>query len=199
MAWVVFERMRSIEARMMAALGASTGASVVRRGAAPSEEQLGGIRAGYAELLACHPGTCAMLDARQLIRRWKIRAPRETHASRRVVAVVEAVAVDVSTPKTMKEIYPYTQAFMSALFEVRRVISGRVEGKRFVAVLMSMNGGEDLPAASLKRGTVIRLRLGSWDAQKHLQNHELADDILELDAPYYFVFQGGRAARIGRR
>ena len=139
-----------------------------------------------------------MFEARQLIRRWSIRVPRETRASRKVVAVVDAVVVEVSTPKTLKEIYPYTQAFMTVQFEVRRVISGRVEGERLVAVLMSMNEGEDLPAASLRRGAVMRLRLGAWDAQKHLHSHELADDILDLDASYYFVLQGGRQRAAGR-
>lgn len=195
-AWVVFERMRSIEKKLSAALGPGPERGQLQDTCA---KELGGIRAGHAELLANHPGTRAMLDARQLVRRWNIHVPLETEASRQVVAVVEAVAVNVSTPKTLKEIYPYTQAFVTAEFEVRETISGSVEGKRFVAVLMSMDDGEDLPAASLKPGAVLRLRLGSWASQKHLQNHALADDILELDAAYYFVFQASRDTRITRR
>jgi hypothetical protein len=187
-AWEVLERMRKYESIMRATLGGVKGLRRNAQVAAACRGEIARIRAGYAELLSRRSTTRAMLEARQMVRRWEIDVPRETPASRKVVAVVEAVCVRASKPKTRKEIHPYTQAFMTAEFDVRTTSTGGLEERRFVAVLMSMNGGRDLPPASLKPGAVRQLRLGAWADQKHLHSHKLADDIIELDAPYYFVF-----------
>ena len=186
-AWEIVERMRDAESVMRARFGGVRGLRRSGELAAVGAE-IARIRAGYAELLSGCSTTRAMLEARQIVRRWEIGVPRETPASRKVVAVVEAVCIRASKPKTRKEIHPYTQAFMTAEFDVRATAAGGLEERRFVAVLMSMNGGRDLPPASLKPGAVRRLHLGAWEDQKHLHSHKLADDIIELDAPYYFVF-----------
>ncbi|MFH1730048.1 MAG: hypothetical protein ABIF82_00175 [Planctomycetota bacterium] len=190
-AWEVIERMRRAEAAVTVPEGAARSFRGNPELAKQNVRALRALRAGYCELRASYRDTRAMLEARDMIRRWDIGVPRETPAGRRVVAVVEAAAVHISTPMTLNEIFPYTQAFMTAEFRVRRVISGRAPQQRFIAVLMSMDGGKDLPAASLKPGGVMRLRLGLWADQEHFHSHKMADDILDLDATYYFVFPAG--------
>jgi len=160
----------------------------VRRAAASGgRPALRTIRAGYAGLKASYPDTRAMLEARGVVHRLGVAVPRETAASREVVAVVDAVAANVSKPKTLREIYPYTQALMAVEFEVRKVRSGDVGSRAIVVVMRAMADGKPLPAASLRSGAVRRLRLARWEAQKHLEGLPLADDVLDLDATYYFA------------
>lgn len=197
-AWEVLERMRRAEAAITVREGAARSFRENPGLAKRNARALRTVRAGYFELRVSYRDTRAMLEARDMIRRWDIKVPRETPASRRVVAVVDAAAVRISTPRTLNEIFPYTQAFMTAEFRVRRTISGRAPQQRFIAVLMSMDGGKDLPAASLKPGDVMRLRLGLWADQEHFHSHKMADDILDLDATHYFVFSAGSRRASGR-
>lgn len=197
-AWEVLERMRRAEATISAREGRTRSfhenPGLVRRNA----QALRAVRAGYFELRVSYRDTRAMLEALDMVRRWDIEVPRETPASRRVVAVVEATAVRVSAPMTLKEIFPYTQAFMTAEFRLRRVSSGRAPDERFIAVLMSMDGGKALPAASLQPGDVVQLQLGLWADQEHFHSHKMADDILDLEATCYFVFPAGSRGASGK-
>ena len=145
------------------------------------------VRAGYMELRATYGDTRAMLEARALVQRLGVPVPEETAASRRIVAVIDAVAIRVSVPKTREDIHPYTQALLTAEFQVRGIVRGALPDRTCIVVLRSMDDGVGLPAASLKPGDQCRLRLALWDEQRHLHSLQIADDILELDATYYFA------------
>ena len=193
-AWDILESMRraaaGIEAPGAAPHGAGSGALAPEHVAARRA-----IHAAYSRLIETYPATRAVLEARRLVRQWGIDVPKHVLPSEKVLAQVEAVATRVSQPLTVREAYPYTQAFLTAEFKVRKVLAGRLDASTIIVVLMSMDDGRDLPAAAYRTGSVCRLRLGDWDEQTHFHKHKMADDLMELDATHYFAFTSRPAGR----
>jgi hypothetical protein len=187
-AWTLLEDMRWAASRINTSCGGLHSFRKNRWLAEANRHILRTLKADHARLLRQYPTTRAALEASGLVRRWDLPVPKITPASRRVVATVEAVADQVSRPLTPKEAHPYTQAFMTAAFDVRRVVSGELSEKRIVVVLMSMDDDRNLPPAAYEAGKIYRLRLGLWADQTHFHSHKIADEILALDAAYYYAF-----------
>ncbi len=186
-AWAVFEEMHRAEARIKPP---PSGPKSFRKNPELPRDNahiLRAIQTNYARLLKSYSSTRAMLEARYMVCAWDIEVPKETPANLKAVAVAEVVTRRVSRPAAYEAVYPYTQAFMTVECEVRKVIWGTLEERMIVVVMMSMDGGKDLPPAAYRPGRICRLRLGLWSAQTDFESHPMADDIMDLDADYYFA------------
>jgi len=186
-AWAIFAEMRRAEKRIKPP---SSGPKSFRRNpelARDNADVLRTIQANYARLLKNYPSTRAMLEARYMACAWDVEVPKETPANLKAVAVADVLLRRVSRPATYEAVYPYTQAFMTVECEVRKVIWGTLEERRIIVVMMSMDGGRNLPPADYRPGMTCRLRLGLWSAQTDFESHPMADDIMDLDATYYFA------------
>jgi hypothetical protein len=192
-AWDLLGRMRAAESTLRPP---ADGPASFRRNAAfaaANRDAVKTLKAGFGALIAAYADTRAALEARRLVATLDLDVPRPTPESERVVAVVDATVREISTPLAAERIFPYTQAFTTIRCRVDHVTSGALTDREIVVVLMSMNGGENLAAASFRPGDRLIVQLGRWDAQTHFHHHKHADEILALDATYYFAFDAQRA------
>ncbi len=190
-AWGGFVRIRRLAAGFKLPKGAKPLATD-RRFAKANAAAIGRIQKYFAKLQAEFPSTRATLEARSLVRRYAIAVRLAPPAESVVVAEIEAVVKRRSTPKTVEQIEPYTEAMLCTEYTVQKVLAGKLQAKRVIAVHVAMRGGKLLPPAKARPGQRYRLKLGKWSDQSHYQNHPIADDIDDLDATYYFVLAAER-------
>ena len=113
------------------------------------------------------------------------------------VAEVEAIVTAASKPRPPKRLGIYPNGFYVVKYQVRKVVSGRLEGSVIQAVHWSVRDRKLTPAATIKAGEAHRLALVSWDkAQEQFKADQFAidDDFVDIETPMYFVLSW-RAAR----
>lgn len=107
-----------------------------------------------------------------------------------VLAEVDAVVRRPTQGRSREQLGTYRNLLVVTEYEVRKVRKGQLPGKRFLAVEFAIRSGKDGPARSLGKGRRRRLKLGSWRARKKLHSLPMDDDIMDFDAPLYYVLQG---------
>ncbi len=106
-----------------------------------------------------------------------------------VLAEVDAVVRRRTQGRSRQQLGTYRNLLVVTEYEVRKVRKGQLPGKRFLAVEFAIRKGKDGPARSIRKGQRRRLRLGSWRARKKLHSLPMDDDIMDFDAPLYYVLQ----------
>ena len=112
-------------------------------------------------------------------------------------AEVEAIVTAASKPRPPKKLGIYPNGFYVVKYDVRKLVSGRLEGRAIQAVHWSVRDRKVTPAAAIRAGEVHRLKLVSWDeAREQFKADQFAidDDFVDIETPMYFVLSW-RAAR----
>jgi hypothetical protein len=58
-----------------------------------------------------------------------------------------------------------------------------------ITLPLARKGDALLEPSYFRPGDVKRLRLAAWEAQTAYQQHQIADDINDVDSPVYFVLR----------
>ena len=153
-----------------------------------NESRIKRIQDFFVHLQKDYPATRAMLEARSLVQRYAIKVPIPPPISTVVQVVVEATVTRTSEPPKLKDVAPYTEAFICTQYKVERVLTGELRAKRLVTMQLAMQEGELLPPARFRAGQAYILRIGPWSVQTHYHAHPASDDIEDLDADLYFIF-----------
>ena len=150
------------------------------------------IQSTFKTLQKKYPDTRAMLETRSFVLRYAIDVPQLQAISLEVFAEVTAIITRISKPRTVDEVRPYTETFICTEYELKNTLTGKFRERTFFAVEMAMQDAKTLKAASYKIGDLIKVKLGSWEEQKHLHTLPLSDAFLDdpdIDKTRYFVFK----------
>lgn len=100
--------------------------------------------------------------------------------------VVEATLMEKSKNQEANGT-PYRDALHTAIYEVQKVLSGKLDAKRVTGVQWTFKDKQMQPPSSFAPGHRYRLTLVPWDSKKELQTINLQDDTLDFEAPRMFV------------
>jgi len=106
--------------------------------------------------------------------------------------VVEATLVEKSKNQDPGGT-PYRDALHTALYDVQKVVTGRLEAKQVLGVQWTFKEKQMQPTASFAVGQRYRLTLVPWEAKKDLQTINRQEDVLAFDAPMMFVEKAEKA------
>ncbi len=82
---------------------------------------------------------------------------------------------------------PYRNALHTALYDVEKVVSGKLENKQVLGIQWTFKEKIMQPTASFGTGQRYRLTLVPWESKKELQSINLQDDSTAFDAERWFV------------
>ena len=82
---------------------------------------------------------------------------------------------------------PYRDALHTALYDVEKVVSGKLETKQVLGIQWTFKDKVMQPTASFEAGQRYKLTLVPWEPQKALQSINLQDDSTAFDAERWFV------------
>ncbi len=148
----------------------------------PDREQ---AQAVVLRLREDHPRTRARLEADLWAERTGLPLPAEIPESQRVHRTVTAIVREVSTPLSVEQVRPYTEAFAVVAYETET--DGAETPERMIVLHMTMTDARALPGADLRPGDRVRLDLGPWAAQRHYREHPVSDEIHDLESDRWFA------------
>jgi len=111
----------------------------------------------------------------------------ERIAGRRIVerlVVVAALAATTPAPDPAS-IAPYRRALVANLYEVRKVLAGKYDGRRILVAQWAVLDGKPLPAA-WRTGAVYRLELERFGDNPQLEAERYLMDVDALELPVYY-------------
>jgi hypothetical protein len=140
--------------------------------------------------------TRARLEIEDLTAELGIPIPEKQLECNRVVAEVVGRITAVSKPRLIKEVYPYTQAFVVYEYEITKAAKAGTaedfkEGKRIAVVHQSMDADEYQTPHYYKVGkSDVHLKLATWASQTFYEAHPISDELKDMTAPRYFQLPG---------
>jgi hypothetical protein len=140
--------------------------------------------------------TRARLAIEDLTAELGIPIPEKQLECNRVVGELIGRITAVSTPRRIKEVYPYTQAFVVHEYVITKVLKaepaeGFKVGSRIAVVHQSMDADAYFPPHDYKVGKKdVHLKLATWAAQTFYEAHPISDELEDMTATRYFQMPG---------
>lgn len=114
------------------------------------------------------------------------------HDKDEIIAKVKAKIVEISKPRTPKELGTYKHSLMTIKFRVEETIDGKIDNGEFIGIAYAVRDRNPQPACQWKQNQVFALNLGSWLAQKELQALAMDDQLDDFRSPQYFIMSAQR-------